>query len=78
MGGGFWTDEYYVAMVRERGNWKTVEEYMLSQGKPKEELRQLELDTLWFGGCPTIRTEFIIIAVKEINLQRGGIKAGIH
>ena len=30
------------------------------------------------GGCPTIKTEFIITAVKEINLLRGGIKTGIH
>ena len=42
-GGEFWADGYYVATVGERGNWKTVEEYILSQGKTKEELRQLEL-----------------------------------
>ena len=42
-GGEFWTDGYYVATVGERGNWKTVEEYIMSQGKPKEELKQLEL-----------------------------------
>ncbi len=42
-GGEFWADGYYVATVGERGSWKTVEEYILSQGKTKEELRQLEL-----------------------------------
>ena len=42
-GGEFWADGYYVATVGERGNWRTVEEYILSQGKTKEELRQLEL-----------------------------------
>ena len=42
-GGEFWADGYYVATVGERGNWKTVEEYIMSQGKPREELKQLEL-----------------------------------
>lgn len=42
-GGEFWTDGYYVATVGERGDWKLVEEYVKSQGKPKEELRQLDL-----------------------------------
>lgn len=42
-GGEFWTDGYYVATVGEKGSWKTVEEYILKQGKPKEELKQLEL-----------------------------------
>jgi putative transposase len=42
-GGEFWTDGYYVATVGERGNWRTVEEYIQKQGKPKEELKQLEL-----------------------------------
>jgi len=42
-GGEFWADGYYVATVGERGNWKNVEEYILSQGKTKGELRQLEL-----------------------------------
>ncbi len=42
-GGEFWADGYYVATVGERGNWKTVEEYILSRGETKEELRQLEL-----------------------------------
>jgi hypothetical protein len=34
--------------------------------------------TLWQGGCPTISTEFIITAVKEIDFLRGGNKTGIH
>ena len=42
-GGEFWTDGYYVATVGERGDWKLVEEYVKSQGKPKEELRKLDL-----------------------------------
>ena len=42
-GGEFWADGYYIATVGERGNWKTVEEYIMSQGKPREELKQLEL-----------------------------------
>jgi len=42
-GGEFWTDGYYVATVGERGNWKVVEKYVQSQGKPREELRQLKL-----------------------------------
>ena len=42
-GGEFWTDGYYVATVGERANWATVEKYIQEQGKPKEELKQLEL-----------------------------------
>ena len=42
-GGEFWTDGYYVGTVGERGNWATVEKYIQEQGKPKEELKQLEL-----------------------------------
>lgn len=42
-GGEFWTDGYYVATVGERGNWKTVENYIERQGKPREDLRQLRL-----------------------------------
>ncbi len=42
-GGEFWTDEYYVATVGERANWATVEKYIQEQGKPEEELKQLEL-----------------------------------
>ena len=42
-GGEFWTDGYYVGTVGERGNWAIVEKYIQEQGKPKEELKQLEL-----------------------------------
>lgn len=42
-GGEFWTDGYYVATVGEKGNWKSVEEYIMRQGKPREELKQLSL-----------------------------------
>jgi REP-associated tyrosine transposase len=42
-GGEFWTDGYYVATVGERANWATVEKYIQEQGRPKEELKQLEL-----------------------------------
>ena len=41
-GGEFWTDGYYVATVGERADWGEVERYVKNQGKPKEELRQLE------------------------------------
>jgi putative transposase len=42
-GGEFWTDGYYVGTVGERGNWTVVEDYVVKQGKPKDDLRQLEL-----------------------------------
>ena len=42
-GGEFWADGYYVGTVGERGNWGAVEGYIQSQGKPKEELKQLKL-----------------------------------
>lgn len=42
-GGEFWTDGYYAATVGERGNWAVVERYVVSQGKPREELAQLKL-----------------------------------
>jgi len=42
-GGEFWADGYYVGTVGERGNWGVVERYILGQGKPKEELKQLKL-----------------------------------
>ena len=42
-GGEFWSDGYYAATVGERGNWNSVEKYIVSQGKPKDELRQLKL-----------------------------------
>ena len=43
-GGSFWSSGYYVGTVEERGNWAMVEKYVLDQGQPKEDLRQL---TLW-------------------------------
>ena len=42
-GGEFWSDGYFVATVGERGDWSVVESYVQNQGKPKEDLRQLEL-----------------------------------
>ena len=42
-GGEFWSDGYYVGTVGERGNWSAVERYVVNQGKPKEELKQLKL-----------------------------------
>jgi putative transposase len=42
-GGEFWTDEYYVATVGEGANWSVIERYVRSQGKPREDLRQLKL-----------------------------------
>ena len=42
-GGEFWSDGYYVATVGEKGNWTVVEKYVLGQGKPKENVRQLML-----------------------------------
>jgi putative transposase len=42
-GGEFWSDGYYVGTVGEHGDWVSVERYIVSQGKPKEELRQLKL-----------------------------------
>ena len=42
-GGEVWTDGYYVATVGARASWETVEKYIRRQGKPKEELKQLQL-----------------------------------
>ena len=42
-GGEFWTDGYYVATVGERANWEAVERYISKQGRPREELKQLDL-----------------------------------
>jgi putative transposase len=36
-GGEFWTDGYYVGTVSEKGNWKTVEQYVRNQGVKLEE-----------------------------------------
>ncbi|NCO98532.1 IS200/IS605 family transposase, partial [bacterium] len=38
-GGEFWSDGYYLATVGERGNWKTVEQYVQSQGKKPEDMQ---------------------------------------
>ncbi len=42
-GGEFWSDGYYAATVGERGNWATVEKYVMQQGTPKEKLKQYRL-----------------------------------
>ena len=42
-GGEFWTDGYYVATVGERANWDMVAKYVVKQGKPRTDLRQLKL-----------------------------------
>ena len=36
-GGEFWADGYYLATISNRGNWKTVEQYIKNQGKTIEE-----------------------------------------
>jgi putative transposase len=38
-GGEFWTDGYYVGTVSEKGNWKTVEQYVRNQGKKPEDIQ---------------------------------------
>jgi putative transposase len=43
-GGEFWSDGYYLATISERGNWKTVEQYVANQGKTSANPPQL---TLW-------------------------------
>ena len=42
-GGEFWSDGYYAGTVGDHGDWGSVERYIVSQGKPKDELRQLKL-----------------------------------
>jgi putative transposase len=42
-GGEFWSNGYYAGTVGEHGDWGSVERYIVSQGKPKEELKQLKL-----------------------------------
>jgi putative transposase len=42
-GGEFWSDGYYAGTVGEHGDWRSVERYIESQGKAKEELKQLKL-----------------------------------
>jgi len=44
-GGEFWSDDYYLATVSDRGNWNVVECYVANQGKGKTDTTtQL---TLW-------------------------------
>ena len=45
-GGEFWSDGFYFATVSERGDWKTVERYVATQGKTMSELRQFSLFTI--------------------------------
>ena len=42
-GGEFWSDGYYIGTVGERASWAAVEKYVVGQGQPKEDLRQLKL-----------------------------------
>ena len=42
-GGEFWSDGYYAGTVGDHGNWSSVERYIVSQGKPRDELKQLKL-----------------------------------
>ena len=42
-GGEFWSDGYYVGTVGDHGDWDSVERYIVSQGKPREELKELKL-----------------------------------
>jgi putative transposase len=42
-GGEFWSDGYYAGTVGDHGDWNSVERYIISQGKPREELKQLKL-----------------------------------
>ena len=44
-GGEFWSDGFYLATVSERGNWKTVEQYVARQGKTMGHPLQLRLLT---------------------------------
>lgn len=42
-GGEFWSDGFYLATVSERGNWKTVEQYVANQGKTMDEVSSLRV-----------------------------------
>ncbi|HSB34380.1 MAG TPA: IS200/IS605 family transposase [Nitrospirota bacterium] len=42
-GGEFWSDGYYAGTVGDHGDRGSVERYNVSQGKPREELKQLKL-----------------------------------
>ena len=44
-GGEFWSDGFYIATVSERGDWKTVEQYVANQGKTMGTSLQLRLFT---------------------------------
>ena len=60
-GGEFWTDGYYVATVGEGGSWEVIERYVLNQGKPKDELRQLPSSRIMRGlrAFPTLGREIL-------------------
>ncbi|NCS72498.1 MAG: IS200/IS605 family transposase [Candidatus Magasanikbacteria bacterium] len=38
-GGEFWSDGYYLSTIGERGNLKTIERYIINQGKKPEEVQ---------------------------------------
>ena len=38
-GGEFWSDGYYLATISERGDFKTMEQYIINQGKKPEEVQ---------------------------------------
>lgn len=42
-GGEFWSDGYYAGTGGDHGHWGGAERYIVSQGKPREELKQLKL-----------------------------------
>src|SRR3989344_6700577 len=44
-GGQFWSDGFYMATVSERGDWRTVEQYVANQGKTNGAQQQLRLLT---------------------------------
>ena len=44
-GGEFWSDGFYFTTVSERGDWKTVEQYVANQGKTMDTTYQLRLLT---------------------------------
>lgn len=44
-GGEFWTDGYYIGTVSNRGNRKTIEEYIRKQGRKPEQV-QLKMFSL--------------------------------
>lgn len=50
-----WIDEYILRTVRERQNWTVAKHVAVKQGKPKEELRKLQLFKL-FNEMDILRT----------------------